>query len=188
MNVPERIESSRFLLRRHREADLEAFAAFLTDENATRFMAFTEEQKSHNGARAMLDYVIAAYSSVEPVFSLTIADPQSDEYLGSCGLQRITDEEGFEIYYTVLPEYQNVGLATEPTMVLIDYVFDQTETNQLVAFVVPANVASVRVAEKLGFIDDGPVRRQASTASIAHEKLDGRRYVLTRDAATQPIS
>lgn len=183
MNVPERIESTRLVLRRHREADLEAFAAFLADENATRFMAFTEEQKSRNGARAMLNYVISAYSSEEPVFSLTIADPQSDEYLGSCGLQRLTDEEGFEIYYTILPEHQNVGLATEATKVLVDYVFDQTETDRLVAFVVPANIASLRVAEKLGFVDDGPVRRQVSTAAIAHGELDGRRFVLTRDAA-----
>ena len=183
MQVPERIETTRLVLRRHRETDLAAFASFLADPNATRFMAFTEEQKSLDGARGMLDFVIGAYPSAEPVFSLTIADPRTDEYLGSCGLQRLSDEDGYEIYFTVLPEHQNRGLGTEATRGLIDYILDTTGINRLIAFVIPANVPSIRVAEKLGFIDDGPVSRQASTGSITHAELEGRRYVLTRETA-----
>lgn len=59
----------------------------------------------------------------------------------------MANEDGFEIYYTVLPEHQNVGRATEASKVLIEYVFDKTETDRLVAFVISANVPSIRVAE-----------------------------------------
>jgi hypothetical protein len=35
----------------------------------------------------MLEYVIDSYETDTPIFSLTVADPESGEYLGSCGLQ-----------------------------------------------------------------------------------------------------
>jgi len=181
MIVPERLEAEDLVLRRHRRADVEAFAAFLAHPTATRYMAFTPAQKTADGAREMLEYVIASYDSAAPIFSLTIAD-RDDGYLGSCGAQPLAEEEGsLEVYYTVSPEHQGRGIATRAMRALIDHLLGSTDARRLVAFVVPENVASARVVEKLGFANDGPVERQATTAALRNDPLRGLRYVLSRE-------
>jgi len=160
--------------------DLDAFAAFLAHPTATQYMAFTADQKTRGGAEQMLRYVIDAYESDSPIFSLTVADAASDAYLGSCGLQPLTNDDGVEVYYTIVPEHQGRGLATEAMRAVLAYAAHELGITRFVAFVVPENAPSVRVAEKLGFVDDGPVERQAATGELTHDALVGRRYVLER--------
>lgn len=179
MRVPHRIPTDRLVLRRHTLADVDPFAAFVADPEAVRHMAFTPEQKTRPGAERMLHWVIGAYDSPDPVFSLTIAERESDRYLGSCGLNP-DPGGGLEIYYTVIPSEQRKGYATEAARAVVAYAFDELDADRLVAYVVPANVPSVRVAEKLGFVDDGPVTRAAGEAGMDHATMDGRRYVLVR--------
>jgi len=183
MEVPREIPTDRLLLRRHIAADLEPFLEFLNHPTATRDMAFTPEQKSRDGAKGMLDYVIASYDSPAPVFSLTIVDPQTGLYLGSCGLNPMTQAGDVEIYYTVMPAYQRNGFATEASAALLDHLWKTTSTKRVFAFVVPTNVASVQVARKLGFVDDGPVHRDAQSGELPHAEKTGRRYVLVRSKA-----
>ena len=180
VKVPDLLKSKRLVLRRHLPKDLDAFAEFLTHPAATAYMAFTPEQRTVAGAQQLLEYAIGSYDTNEPIFSLTIADHHSDTYLGSCGLNPIEGEDGVEIYYTVLPAHQNQGLATEAIETLIAHLFETTDIRRVVAYVIPENVPSVRVAEKLGFVDDGAVERQAQTAGLLHETTASRRYVLER--------
>ena len=180
MKAPGILRTDRLVLRQHQMTDLDAFAGFLADPTATAYMAFTPEQRTRAGAKQTLEYVISSYDTREPVVSLTIADPDSDAYLGSCGLNPLEGEEGLEVYYTILPEHQNRGLATEAVKRLLGHLFETTEARRVVAFVVPENVSSVRVAEKLGFVDHGPVERWAQTAQMLHETTSSRRYILQR--------
>lgn len=181
MKVPREIRTKRFVLRRHRAEDLDAFAAFLADPDAVRYMAFTQDQKTREGADQMLRWVIGAYDSDEPVFSLTIAGADGRGYLGSCGLHP-DPAGGVEIYYTVIPSEQGKGIATEAAAALVDFATAEPGIRRITAFVVPENVPSVRVAEKLGFRDDGPVSRGEGEAGVDHAALKGRRYVLDAPA------
>ncbi len=181
MNVPAIIDTERLIVRRHTIEDLEAFARFLADGEATRYMAFTPEQRTREGAKLMLDYVIAAYDTPDAVFSMTIADPDTDTYWGSCGLNPLPEEpEAIEMYYTVMPDRQGNGYATEAARAIVEYAFAHSEYQRIIAHVMEENVASIRVAQHLGFQDDGPVDRQAETGDLSHAQLSGRRYVLER--------
>ena len=177
MKIPDNLKTNRLVLRRHHLKDLTAFTKFLEHPTATAYMAFTPEQRTQAGAKQMLEYVIGSYDTNEPVFSLTIADRNSDVYLGSCGLNPLEGEEAVEVYYTVLPAHQNTGIATEAVKRLLEYLLESSEARRVVAYVAPENASSVRVAEKLGFVDDGPYKRQAQTAQMLHENFSGRRYV-----------
>lgn len=174
MRVPEQIDASVCRLRRHRTDDIDAFVGFATHPTASRYLAFTPEQRTPEGARNMLAHVIAAYDSADPVVSLTIADPVTDRFMGSCGGH--PDGDGFEIYYAVLPRHRRHGLATAAARTLVDYVFRHTKVPRVTAYVVAGNVGSVRVVEKLGFVDSGTVRRQG----LGNGAVDPRRYVLER--------
>ena len=182
MTAPHRIATGRLVLRRHTMADLDAFTSFMLDAQAPRWMASTPEQKTAQGARQMLEYVIASYDSPQPVYSLTIADAKTDAYLGSCGMHPLDGEAGMQVYYTVLPAHQGRGLATEAARAMIAAAAG-AGVERFVAFVVPANAASVRVAQKLGFVDEGPVVTPEAKGAAGHLSLQGRRHALSREAA-----
>ena len=152
--IPQALETERLRVRPHRLDDLAAFTVFITDETATEFLALPEEKKTADAARVRLEAVVASYTSSTPTFFVAIADRQTDEYVGSCGIHPL-EGDAAAVYYNVLPAAQGRGYATEATRALVDYAFDRLGAARLVAFVLPANGASVRVAEKLGFSPAG---------------------------------
>jgi RimJ/RimL family protein N-acetyltransferase len=59
-----------------------------------------------------------------------------------------------EIGYTVLPAWRGQGFATEAAAALVAWGFDQGEAT-VFATVAPANLASLAVVRKLGFVETG---------------------------------
>ena len=180
MKVPHEIRTQRLVLRRHRDEDLDGFARFLADDEAMRFIPFAPVQRTRAGAKQIFDYVIESYDGEAPIFSLTIADPKSDAYFGTCGVQPLPDDGGLEVFFMVLPEFQGRGIASEALSAVADYVFSQDRKARLVAFIVPENAASLRVAKNLGFVDAGPITREIVPGEVERGALAGRRYVLER--------
>lgn len=76
----------------------------------------------------------------------------SDKPLGDIGLQ-ISHHypQEADIGYTVLPEAQGRGIATEALYAVCDYAFTHTSVKAINAYVLAENHASVRVLEKRGF-------------------------------------
>ena len=57
---------------------------------------------------------------------------------------------GFELGWTIIPEYQGRGYATEAARMLLRYAFDALGQSRVISLIHPDNVPSRRVAEKLG--------------------------------------
>lgn len=185
MIVPDKLEAGDIVLRRHKAADTAAFARFLTDPLSTRYMAFTDEQKSPQGASDMINWVINSYESDDPVMSLTIADSIDDSYLGSAGLGSAGAAENgnnrFEVYVTLLREARGNGRATKAMRALTDYLFDECDAKILQADLVEENEPSVAVFKRLGFQFDSEVERTAADGAVGHKAMAGIRYLLTKD-------
>jgi ribosomal-protein-alanine N-acetyltransferase len=156
MIVPVELLTPRLRVRRHHMQDIEAFVRFMADAELTHFLLFTEEQKTAERARDMVEAVIAAYDGDDPICSLTIADRASDTYVGSCGLAVVEGAEGPEVYYTLIREAQGRGYATEAVSALLDHAFREAQVKEVFAHVSQANLASIRVVERLGMAAVGP--------------------------------
>ena len=78
--------------------------------------------------------------------------------------------ETVEIGYSVLPQYQRWGYATEMMSALTDWASTQTGVQHLLAETTTDNVASLRVLEKLGF---APVGAGRDAGSIRFERSVG---------------
>jgi ribosomal-protein-alanine N-acetyltransferase len=75
---------------------------------------------------------------------------------GSVGFRGSPDEQGMvEIGYSVLPEFQRQGLATEAIAGIIQWARQQSEVKEIEAEINTDNKASIRVLEKNGFICAG---------------------------------
>lgn len=94
--------------------------------------------------------------------------------VGSVGFKGPPDKEGaVEIGYSVLPTHQGRGLATEMAAALVGWAAEQG-ARIVRAQVTPANSASIRVLEKLGFQEFG-IGNDPGTILFAHEVDEGTR-------------
>ncbi len=73
--------------------------------------------------------------------------------IGTAGiaLNTIEDEPGYELSWFILPEYQNSGYASEITLRLIKFVFNELQGKRILAETHPHNPASNHLLKKLGF-------------------------------------
>lgn len=72
--------------------------------------------------------------------------------IGDCGLEvmEIDGEQVAELGYDFRSDYWNQGLATEAATAVRDYAFGTLGLTQLISLIRTKNVASQRVAEKIG--------------------------------------
>lgn len=72
--------------------------------------------------------------------------------VGSCGFKYAPIYGRVELAYGVLPIYQRQGLATAAVAELLRLAFLTDEVDEVLAQINPANVASIKVVQKLGFV------------------------------------
>jgi ribosomal-protein-alanine N-acetyltransferase len=82
-----------------------------------------------------------------------VAEQSSGEVIGYCGLYYFPDVSGkpeVEIGYRLRRSAWGQGYAVEAARAVRDFAFEQLDIQRLIAIIDPANVASIRVAEKIG--------------------------------------
>jgi ribosomal-protein-alanine N-acetyltransferase len=65
----------------------------------------------------------------------------------------------YELGYIFSPSYQRLGYATEAARALVEHAFAALGAHRVIAQCNPANAASWRVLEKIGFVREGHLRR-----------------------------
>jgi RimJ/RimL family protein N-acetyltransferase len=96
-----------------------------------------------------------------------IVREQDDAVIGHCGFHGPPQVVGrAEIGYTIFPEYRDNGYATEATRGLIEVARENGST-AVFAAVSPNNPSSIRVVEKVGFLQTG----------VQGGDVDGEEYV-----------
>lgn len=152
------ITTTRLRIRHLVPDDIELFVEFMTDPEATRYLAFDDDQRNAAGAKAMVEATIASYASDTPIHALAVAQSETDDYVGSIGFQPSEDEPGVvEIFYTTNPRFQGRGFASEAASALIDALLATSAVAEVRAYVAEANVASSKTALNAGLTDRGPV-------------------------------
>lgn len=82
-----------------------------------------------------------------------LARRDDERVLGYCGLTRFPDIDGrpeVEVGYRLIRTHWGNGYATEAASAVRDYAVNTLGITRLIALIDPANVASIRIAEKIG--------------------------------------
>ena len=74
----------------------------------------------------------------------------SGEFIGWNEINNLDYTDDIEIGYRYFKNYWGKGYATEMSMALVDYGFNQLNLEKLVGVAMPGNKASLRVLEKIG--------------------------------------
>jgi ribosomal-protein-alanine N-acetyltransferase len=77
---------------------------------------------------------------------------ENNELIGRCGLiyQQVEGTQEVEVSYLIDRHYWGRGLATEAAREAVKLGFEKYKFPRIVAMINPANIASVRVAQKIG--------------------------------------
>lgn len=102
------------------------------------------------------------------MLDLVIASSDDDSYLGEVLLLRHEHQCG-EIAYLIAPGARGRGLATEAVRLATGWAFAALGLERLQLKIDPANVASIRVAEKAGYRREGLLR---SAFAIRGRRID----------------
>lgn len=132
----------RLVLRRFAPADAAAFAAINADPLVTRYLGGPM-------SRAESDAALARILAQRPYARWAIE--RDGVLLGYCGLgPHVLVPDDVEIGWRLASAVWGQGIATEAATAVRDLAFGTYGLRRLVAVVHPDNVASVRVAEKIG--------------------------------------
>jgi RimJ/RimL family protein N-acetyltransferase len=151
-------ETERLLLRRWRPGDLEAYAAICADPEVMRFLGGPASRR-----QAAEQLARFADHWDRHGFGLWAAElRESRDLIGFVGLAEpafIPELIGsVEVGWRLARSHWGRGLATEGARAALDVAFGELELEEVVSIIDPANLASLRVAEKLGMRRDGTAR------------------------------
>jgi RimJ/RimL family protein N-acetyltransferase len=107
-----------------------------------------------------------------------VAIEHAEKVVGDLAVHLTADAHVAEVGFTLAPPHHGKGFASEATAAIIDALFAHTDVHRIVASIDPANFASMRVIEHLGFRYEGTARR---AELVRGEWVDDMRFALLRD-------
>lgn len=152
-SIPE-IHTQRLRLRAPLPQDAAALLAILGDPEVTRFHNLPTLRTLAEAAEA-LERLQERYERGDTIrWAMELLE--SGEMIGTVGLLRFDFEHRrAEVGYEIARRFWGRGLTPEATAAVIRYAFSVMNLHRIEAGVLPGNIASVRVLEKLGFREEG---------------------------------
>ncbi|MBA3382592.1 MAG: GNAT family N-acetyltransferase [Actinobacteria bacterium] len=93
-------------------------------------------------------------------FVMGIFDIDERDVLGGTGLHKRRGADALEIGYWIRSSHVGRGLATESSAALTRVAFELCDVDRVEIRVDPANEASLTIPRKLGFVEEGILRRR----------------------------
>ena len=153
------ITTERLILREFGADDWRAVLDYQRDPLYLRFYPW--EDRSEADARAFVEMFREWQSEVpRRRFQLAIILREDGRLIGNCGIRRKPDNDWeADLGYELSPQYWGHGYATEAARAMVDFGFRQLDLQRISSWCIADNVASARVLERLGFVQEGRLRR-----------------------------
>ncbi len=148
------IETDRLLLRSFTIHDVEAAYQMNLDPEITRYTGDGGVVSREEMERRIVQDVIGDYER-HGFGRFAVEWKENQTFIGFAGLKYLPDVKKVDLGYRFLQSYWGQGIATEASQACIQFGFDQLQLQEIVAFIIPENAASLRVLEKLQFRFDG---------------------------------
>ena len=146
----EPLVTERLVLRRSLPEDGDTISAYRSDPEVHRYQGW-ERTDADTVRKEIRDMSRRAPGQSGGWVQFTALDRESGSLVGDIGLSPAEGEPGvIKIGYTIAPEFQGHGYATEAVKALVSYAFDALEADVVRAYASAENIPSTRVAEKAG--------------------------------------
>jgi len=146
----EELRTSRLRLRRSEPGDAEQISGYRSDPDVHEHQGWDHTDPDHIRTE-ISEMLTRAPGQPGGWVQFTVLTLDGDRLVGDVGLRVDGDEQGVILVgYTMDPAAQNKGYATEAVGALVEYAFDTLGADLVRAYAEASNVASIRVADKVG--------------------------------------
>lgn len=175
LNLPERIETERLLIRRLRYEDAEEiFYSYASKPEATRYLAFPTHQ-SVDDARNFLAYAVGAWETGTD-YAYGIRLKTDNRFIGSIGV--INENGKVHFGYCLSPTHWNKGLTTEACQAVVGLLTKQKNVYRIWTFIDAENVASGKVIMKCGLMEEARLKNWFRFVNQDNKPKDCILYIL----------
>lgn len=134
------------------ESDFEEYAAIHMDPEVTRFTARAQLDR-YEAWRHLA--TIAGHWHLRGFGMWGVFEKATDRLAGRVGFHQPEGWPDFELGWTLGRASWGKGYATEAAKACLDYAFEVMKRRRVISLIDPENVASIRVAERIGELRDG---------------------------------
>ena len=159
------LETARLVLRLPQATDFDRYAETLGNEAAARYIG---GHVSRAAAWRRFLQMPGAWA-LQGFAMFSVIEQASGLWVGQCGPWRPEGWPGNEVGWTFHRDAWGKGYATEAATAALDYAFDVLGWDSVIHCIDPANVASQRVATRLGTKNLGPGKLPAPYEDAATE-------------------
>lgn len=147
-----RIETDRLLLREQLGTDAATWGPLVIDPDFRRYVPWrrSDETPEERAARS-IGGLMRRWES-DPLTSMgwVITRRSDGQLLGTGGVDQAEDPADGELDYFFGRPFWGQGYGREAAHAMARFALDHTDARRLVAYIVPANIGSIRIAESLG--------------------------------------
>lgn len=162
------LETERLRLRLFTHDDLPVMHLLNTDPDVIEYADDPAENMEESRKRLeegpLSDYKKYGYGRFAVEFK------ETGEVIGFCGIKYLPEIDLPEVGYRYLKAYWGRGIGTEAARVCVDFARQDLKIEKLVALIIPENVGSIRVAEKLG-MTKGPLIHIYGVDALQYEMM-----------------
>ena len=145
------LETERLILRQVKMADADTIYGYRNNEICARY------QRGQTKERSKIEELIASRSddvlSVENNAMIGVALKDTDELVGEIIV--MPNEGAISLGYTFSYKHHRKGFAFEALSVLVDFLHNQYPDWEFISFTDPANIPSMNLLKKLGYMHLG---------------------------------
>jgi RimJ/RimL family protein N-acetyltransferase len=179
IDIPEQLDGPRVSVRPYRSEDAPAVWEAIEESRAhlAPWMPWVHDHRSVDDVRAFIARARARWLLREDL-TVGIFERVGGRYLGGSGLHRMDwSLRTFEIGYWIRHTAEGQGFIREAVQLLTRLAFDTLDANRVEIRMDPRNLRSRGVAEGLGYVLEGTLRRCA--ADVAGRPADRHVFALT---------
>jgi RimJ/RimL family protein N-acetyltransferase len=143
------LETARLTLRGWRPEDLAPYAAMLADAETARFITYKGRPYSEAETWREVAFIIGHWQLLGHGL-FVVEERATGAFLGRVGPLEPPGYPGFEIAWSLAPAARGKGYAAEAARAAIDWAFASFPLTRIISLIHPDNLASQRVAERLG--------------------------------------
>jgi RimJ/RimL family protein N-acetyltransferase len=156
---PPQLVTERLLLRELRGTDADAVAAGAGDPRVARYLVQVPSPYPEALARRWILGRLGWWDAKRGATLAITRRPAPNVLLGTASLRRHARDGRAELGYWLAHDAWGQGLASEACAAIVDWGFRALRLERIYAQVIAGNLASCRVLDKLGMVNEGVKRR-----------------------------
>ena len=147
------LETERLILRWFREDDLDDFYRMSADPEVMRFLGDGKPMDRMFTWRQMATFMGHWYFRGYGIWA--VEEKISRRVIGRIGFMNPVGWPAFELGWTLARDSWGNGYATEGARRALEYAFTEMNRDHVISLIAPDNLASIKVAERLGETVEG---------------------------------